>query len=516
MPKKDQMSQLKHNLIANFVGRGWAALMGIAFIPLYIKFMGIESYGLIGFFTTLQAVFALLDLGLTTTLNREIARYSALADKSQHMRDLVRTLETIYWGLAFSIGAVVLILSPFIARGWVKADALSVEVVQKSVMLMGFVMAFQWPLGFYSGGLLGMQRQVLFNILSVIWYTLRFAGGVLVLRLVSPTVLTFFGWQVLVSAVSTGLMAMALWRSLPASHERARFRISILHSVWRFAAGMSGISATVLVLTQLDRIILSKMLSLELFGYYTLAWTVANGLTILTSSVFTVVFPIFSQRVAVGDIEGLKMLYHRSCQLISVLILPVAILMALFAREILVIWIQNPVTVANTHFLVSLLVIGTALNGLMNLPYALQLAHGWTSLAFYTNLISVSILIPLLVVATSHYGALGAAAVWIALNSGYVLISLQIMHHRLLKGEQWRWYFQDVGLPMVAALSVIGVGRLLIQDSTPFLSVLGGIAIMLPLALTSAALAASQIRIWVFGKFGTWIQVLLEKKGNVI
>ncbi len=498
------MSQLKRNLIANFAGKGWAALMGIAFIPLYIKFMGVESYGLVGFFTTLQAVFVLLDLGLTTTLNREIARYSALPEKSQDMRDLVRTLEVAYWGLAFCIGAVVLILSPFIARGWVKAETLSVQVVQKSVMLMGLVLAFQWPLGFYSGGLLGLQRQVLFNILNAVWYTLRFAGGVLVLWLVSPTILAFFEWQIVVSAASTGLMAMALWRSLPASHERARFRFSIWHSVWRFAAGMSGISVTVLLLTQLDKIILSKMLSLELFGYYTLAWTVANGLATLTSSVFMALFPSFSQRVAVGDIEGLKHLYHRSCQLMSVLIFPVAVLVALFAREILMIWIRNPVTVANTHILVSLLIIGTALNGLMNLPYALQLAHGWTSLAFYTNVISVIVLIPLLVVVTSYYGALGAAMIWIALNSGYVIIAIQVMHRRLLIGEQWRWYFEDVGLPLTATLIVIGVGRLLIQDLMPLPIILVSLMIVFALALTSAALAASQIRIWIFGKIGRW------------
>ena len=506
------MSQFKLNLIANFVGKGWAALMGIAFIPLYIKFMGIESYGLVGVFTTLQGVFALLDFGLTTTLNREIARYSAFAEKSQDMRDLVRTLEMLYWGLAFSIGAIVFMLSPFIARGWIKADVLSADVIQRSVVLMGLVMAFQWPLGFYSGGLLGLQRQVLFNVLNAIWYTLRFAGGVLVLWLVSPTILTFFEWQIIVSALSTGLMAMALWSSLPTSHERARFRISIWHSVWRFAAGMSAISVTVLVLTQLDRIILSKMLPLELFGYYTLAWTVANGLTILTGSVFTVVFPIFSQRVAAGDLEGLKTLYHRNCQLMSVLILPAATLVALFAQEILVIWIQNPVTVANTHLLVSLLIIGTALNGLMNLPYALQLAHGWTSLAFYTNVISVIILIPLLVVATSYYGGVGAAAIWIALNSGYVLISLQIMHRRLLQGEHWRWYFEDVGLPLVASLSVIGVGRLLIQNQMSLPNVLVTLMMVFVLALSSAAIATPQIRIWVLGRIGTWIQVLLEKK----
>src|SRR5688572_29374879 len=272
--------------------------------------------------------------------------------------------------------------------------------------------------------------------------------------------------------------------------------MSIWHSVWRLAVGMSGISVTVLILTQMDRIILSKMLSLELFGYYTLAWTVANGLTILTGSVFTVMFPVFSRQAALADTKELKRLYHRSCQLMSVLILPAAILVALFTSEILIIWTKDPVTVANTHFLVSLLIIGTALNGLMYLPYALQLAHGWTSLAFYTNVISVIILIPLLVVATSYYGGVGAAAIWIALNSGYVLIQLQIMHRRLLEGEQWRWYFEDVGLPLVAALSVIGIGRLLIHNQMPLPTLLVSLMIVFVLALTSAALATPQIRIW--------------------
>lgn len=458
--------------------------------------MGIEAYGLVGFFTTLQAVFMLLDLGLTTTLNREIARYSALPEKSHDMRDLVRTLEIVYWGLAFCIGVVVLALSPFIAHEWVKVNTLSVKVVQKSVMLMGLVLAFQFPLGFYSGGLLGLQKQVLYNILNALWYTLRFAGGVLVLWLVSPTVLFFFEWQIVVSLISTGLMALALWCSLPPGYERARFRISIWRSVWVFAAGMSGISVTTLLLTQLDKIILSKILPLEFFGYYTLAWTVSNSLTIIIGSVFTVVFPVFSRQAVLKDVEGLTRMYHRSSQLMSVFVLPSAILVALFSYEILMVWIQNPVTVAHTHILVSWLTIGTALNGLMNLPYALQLAYGWTSLALYTNLASVIILIPLLMFVTLSSGAIGAAMVWVVLNSGYVFISAQIMHRRLLKGEQWRWYFQDIGLPLIAALSVIGIGRLLIKGSITFLTVLG-IATVFMLALISAALVAPEMRSWM-------------------
>ena len=39
--------------------------MGLVFVPVYIKYLGIESYGLIGFFASLQAWFALLDMGMT-------------------------------------------------------------------------------------------------------------------------------------------------------------------------------------------------------------------------------------------------------------------------------------------------------------------------------------------------------------------------------------------------------------------------------------------------------------------
>ncbi len=83
-------------------------------------------------------------------------------------------------------------------------------------------------------------------------------------------------------------------------------------------------------------------------------------------------------------------------------------------------WTQSPVTAEHTHLLVSILVMGTAFNGLMNIPYALQLAFGWTRLAFLVNLVSVLLLVPLMIVLTKWYGAVGAASVWVILNVGYM------------------------------------------------------------------------------------------------
>src|ERR1700751_6102411 len=99
-------SGLKVNLAANLVGAAWAMLVQLVCIPLYIKFMGVEAYGLVGFYLMLQAMLQVLDLGLSPTMNREMARYSVQTEKTDEARDLVRTLEIGYWLIGLMIGLV--------------------------------------------------------------------------------------------------------------------------------------------------------------------------------------------------------------------------------------------------------------------------------------------------------------------------------------------------------------------------------------------------------------------------
>ena len=129
------------------------------------------------------------------------------------------------------------------------------------------------------------------------------------------------------------------------------------------------------------------MLSLEMFGYYTLASSVAMSLGFLFTPIFSSIYPQFTQLVITDDQEGLKRLYHKGCQFMSVLVLPAAIVTALFSNEILLLWTQDPITADKSHLLVSILICGTAINGIMYFPYALQLAFGWTSLSFFKNVI---------------------------------------------------------------------------------------------------------------------------------
>ena len=489
------MSVLKKNIAANFGGGVWTGLMNLVFVPLYIHFLGIEAYGLIGIFATLLGMFALLDMGLSSTLNREMARLAVLEGKAREMRDLVRTLEIPYWIAGLLICVIVIALSPFIAYRWVKAEHLSPQTVQTAIMIMGLAVAFQWPMSFYSGGLMGLQRQVLLNVINVVMATFRGLGAVLILWLVSPTVLAFFLWQIVLSVVQTGLVVFFLWRSLPPAPEAPRFRRELLLSIWRFAAGMTGIVVTSTILTQLDKIILSRMLSLEVFGYYTLASVVAMSLLRCVGPVFSATYPKLTNLVALGATQEIAGLYHKSAQLVSVLVLPAALVVALFSRELLLLWTQSPITAAHTHLLVSILVLSMAIYGLMFIPHALQLAYGWTRLGFLVNLCSVLLFLPLIIVLTQWYGAVGAATVWGLLNVGYLLILIPLMHRRLLPAEKWRWYSEDVGRPFFAASVVAVIGRCIINPDWPPLLLLTSLGLVSSGTLLACIFATNQLHV---------------------
>lgn len=462
-----RISLLKKNILANFIGNIWSGVMAIIFVPIYIKFLGIEAYGLMGIFASMLTIFTLLDMGISDTLNREMAILVVQPNKASEMRNLVRTLEIPYWLIGVLIVLIVGFSSSFISYHWVNVGKLSHESVRLSIILMGFAIAFQWPLSFYSGGLMGLQRQVLLNSINSVMATFRGLGAVFILWLVSPTIEAFFIWQILASIIHTSLITFFLWNSLPISRESVRFDRQLLLKIWRFAAGITGITLLALILTQLDKIILSRMLSLEIFGYYTLAQVVASILYRFFGPIFTATFPKLSNLVALNSLDELKVIYHKSCQLLSVIVLPAAFIIAFFSKEILFMWTQNKVTSDNSYMLVSLLVIGTAFNGLMHIPYAMQLANGWTKLSFYINLVSVILLAPLLILFTKLFGAVGAASIWVILNTGYLFITIPLMHKRLMIKEKWRWYLQDIGAPLIVAFIVVSFFRFLIPLPLP-------------------------------------------------
>lgn len=88
---------LKKNILTNYVSQIYVTLIGIVMVPMYVRYMGAEAYGLVGFFAMLQACFQLLDMGLTPTMARETARFNGGATDALSLRRLLRAMEGIFF-----------------------------------------------------------------------------------------------------------------------------------------------------------------------------------------------------------------------------------------------------------------------------------------------------------------------------------------------------------------------------------------------------------------------------------
>ena len=441
-------------MVANFFGNAWSAGIGLLFVPIYLNYIGAEGYGLIGLFASLQVVLSLLDSGLSTTLNKELARLNALENAGRQMRNLVRTLGNVYWIIALTAGVTAFCISPLLAKYWVHPKVLSIETVTYSFMLLSISLIFQFPSGFYSGGLLGLQRQVMLNVLKILFATFKSIGALIVL-FISRSVLAFFAWNLVVSAMQAIVMRYFVWYYLPKDVSPPVFDKQELKAVWRFAAGMLGISLTAILLTQADKIILSKILTLEQFGYYTVACTLGLMIYQVVAPLTQSYFPKFSHLLSLNKKPALKKMYHQGCQMISVLVLPATLILIFYSRELIFIWTQNGVTAEHTWLVTAIYAYGTGMNGLMNIPYVLTLSYGWTKLAMHLNIIFLIIMIPLTIFLAMRYGALGGALSWAIINTLYFFITPFLVHRKLMKGATLKWYWQDTLKPLAACLLII-------------------------------------------------------------
>ena len=471
--------KIGHNLLAGLINSVWSALIALAAVPFYIKYLGIEAYGLIGFFITTQALLQFLDMGFSTTTNREIARYSAQG-KLQEAGKLLHTLAIVYWSMAAIISFLIMVFAPLISKYWLHPRNLSQQTIEHAIMLIGLVIACRWPIALYQGALIGAQRLTISSGINILMVTIGNFGAIIVLAFFSPTVEAFFLWQAFIGLVYAITIRWSAWRVIGRLNN-IHFDFYILKNIWRFSVGMSGIGLTALVFTQIDKLILSKLLSLDEFGHYMLATAVVTGIYVLITPMFNVIYPRFSELVVINDIEKLTNLYRLGTRMLVTLLFPLAMMIAVCAQDLVIVWTANPSVASSVAPIITLMVIGSALNGVMYFPYALQLAYGMTWIPLYINIALMCFMAPLIIFLATKYGPYGGALAWLISEIFYLFIGTWITHRYMLKGLTLIWLFQDVGIPLLLSVSIGFLGHYIIQitDLSIYIKLLLGFTLAL-------------------------------------
>lgn len=445
---------LRKSIIASYLSQAYVTLIGIVLVPVYLSYMGAENYGLVGFFLMLQGWFQLLDVGMTPTISREAARFNSGVSSASELRQLVRFLQVVFFSVAVSAAALFSAAADSIAGEWLTFHVLERSEVVLALHLIGGLVSLRWACGLFRGIVIGFEKLVWLALFNVGIATMRFVLVVPVLAFVGSSATEFFVYQIVVSVLELGLLIWKSHRLLPRRTEPAqRHNWVHLRVVSRFSLTIALTGAISIVVTQVDKLALSKLITLNEFGYFTAAVLVASGVTMIIAPIGTVLQPRLTHLSANRDEGDLFAVYRATTQLFVLLAVPAVLVMAAFPEQLLWAWTGDRDLSGIAAPTLALYAVGNGLMALGALPYYLLFARGNLRLHLIGSVLFAAAFVPLCIWGAVVRGPVGAGLALILVAAAYLLLWVPRIHHEFAPGLHRRWIVEDIA-PIVLPAAV--------------------------------------------------------------
>lgn len=419
---------VKKNIIANYLGAGSAAVAPMLSLPWYLQALGHQQFGLIAVIAMLQTVLGLLDAGMGQALVREFAvRFEDIANQRKETGTLLLSFERVYWIFALcAAGALALVADP-LASHWLRLGDMSIAQGREAIYGAAAIFAVQFPGSIYRSLLVGAQAQVALNGVVFCSTFLRHAGGVAVV-LYAPHMWTYLLWHALVALLETGMRRHWAWRTLGIPRRLVGWDYQVLQRVGRLVAAMTGATWMGALTIQMDRIVLSRMASIEQLGYYTLAVTVAIGLLQLIYPLVQAALPRAIQLR--NDPVALRRLGMKLLLLISGFVVVGGVGFLYAGRWLLGVWLRDGQAAEAVYPLLAILLIGTAMNAFYNVGYIYWIVYDRTRRLLQVNALALALSVALIPLFVEWRGAVGAAFGWLVINLLGLLWSLEWLYRK--------------------------------------------------------------------------------------
>jgi O-antigen/teichoic acid export membrane protein len=339
--------------------------------------------------------------------------------------------------------------------------------------------------------------------------TLRFLGVLAVFAFINTSAVSFFAYQLIVAFVEVfGLVALAYRMVEQGEVPASKFSWHPLRQSVTFSLAVAFATTVWVIMTQADKLILSKILPLTDFGTFSLALVGAGAVYALSSPISQAVLPRLTKLTAQGGVQEAADFYSRATQATCVLATPVVGLLVFFSRPILLAWTAKPEIAVQAAPILSLYAFGNGCVLLSSFPYFIQYAKGDLKLQFVGQALMVTILLPLIAVAAKYYGGIGTGAAWAAVNGVYFFAWAPIVHARVYAGRHWQWLARDVLAIVVPATIVAWALSSIMRYPASRIPLAAIIAIIGTILLSIAAASSSVLRARLVGHFATKSKLL--------
>jgi len=441
------------NIFANFLGKIITMLSTYLFLPIYLKYLGGELYGVVSFYATLQSAMLILGMGLTSTLRKEFA----VEGDSERKYKLLRAVEYIYFLVMFIIIGICFGFAGSVIIKYINLGNLNAGEIKFAIGLMGISIAFHLLSNLYSGCLLGVGKQVRANIWQTLWAIGRAGSAVLVIIYIDVNIILFFSAQIIVDIIYVIILRLDIYFYLKKnSFRKYRFKLGdfkIIQSIIPYTSGLLGISIISMLNTQLDKVLVLEKFDFATLGIYNTASTLAQIPNSIVTILMVAIYNELISSYASGDRERYARVYIEYYQKVYSFLISVVVFMGAFSVQILQVWTKNEQMALSAAAISGILLVGNMFLGMQQVPYYFLLAAGRTRYNNIMGVISCLINIVVTPIMVLKGGLFGAGMMYMLLRAAEFFCLTIIVQKKYIQEKYLNWMIINIVIPALLTVA---------------------------------------------------------------
>jgi O-antigen/teichoic acid export membrane protein len=400
--------RLARHTLLNLLGLALPLCAALLVIPDLLRQLGPARFGVLTLVWALASYFGLFDLGLARALTQQLAAAKERGDTAR-IGPLAATTLGLLALLGLLAGVLLAALSQPVAGGMrdLPDPDETVAVIR--------VVAWMMPAIVLTAGLRGILEAChAFGAVNLVRLPLglwTFAGPWLSLQLWGGDLVSI-AWLLLAGRVVALLVhAWQVRRALPEARGRWTWKPALLRPLLVSGGWLTLSNVVSPLMGYVDRFLIGATLSAAAVAYYATPQEIVTRLWIVPGALTAVLLPTFAARAVRGDGSDAPLL-DRAVHALFLVLLPITAALALFADELLSLWLGTAFAAASAPLL-KVFAVGILINCLAHLPLTWLHGVGRFKAPALLHCVELPLFIAALWLLCREYGLAGAAFAWL-------------------------------------------------------------------------------------------------------
>jgi O-antigen/teichoic acid export membrane protein len=453
---------MRANILHNYIAQIFLASAGLITLPFLLDKMGAELYAFVAILFSLQTIFSILDGGLSGTLSREFALKTSLSEADLSANALFKVTEIVFLSLALLGFALIVLLSGYISDTWLQLSNIEYSEAQEYLIVIGGIASLRLLGGLYRSVLIGFEKQKLLSYINISSTGARYFFVLPLLGHFGSSGYLYFLYQLGVAIIE--LVALKLYASniivdLKNAVQRDIAKSEDISSIFHKSAQIWLLTLIWVAANQVDKLILSRVMLLDQFAYFSVVSALASGLLMLSSPITNAAMPKMSVYFMEQRYAECEVTYFNISSILSLVAVPIALTLMISPEHALFLFSNSKYAALKYSFVLTLYSLGSLFLLLSGMTFLLQQIKGDLKQNIRQNFKYLLVLLASMLAMITVSDVYGAAYAWLFSNALLIMHfirPLNKLHRRELHGRWLRFVLLRpfvVSLPSIAMVT---------------------------------------------------------------